>query len=43
MVQFSEDEIMIVGGFNGKFLPDYYTFKVDIKTGGLFFGQKYDR
>jgi len=24
MCQFSKDEILIVGGFNGKYLPDYY-------------------
>lgn len=43
MVQYSKDEIMIVGGFNGKFLPDYYTFKVDTKTGSFSGGQKFDR
>ena len=28
MCQLGFNEIMIVGGFNGKFLPDFYTFKI---------------
>ena len=43
MCQFSKEEIMIVGGFNGKFLPDYYTFKIDSSTGRFYNGQKFDR
>ena len=43
MCQFSPDEIMIVGGFNGKFLPDYYTFKIDHNSGRFFNGQKAER
>ena len=43
MCQFSKDEIMIVGGFNGKFLPDYYTFSVDGSNGRFSNGQKRDR
>ena len=43
MCQFSKDEIMIVGGFNGKFLPDYYTFKIDSSTGRFLNGQKFER
>ena len=29
MCQISPDEIVIVGGFNGKFLPDHYIIKLD--------------
>ena len=29
MTQFSPTEIMIMGGFNGKFMNDYYVMKVD--------------
>jgi hypothetical protein len=43
MCQFSEDEILIVGGFNGKFLQDFYTFKVNALNGTLSSGNKYTR
>ena len=33
MTQLSANEIMIVGGFNGKFLSDYYIIKLDENTG----------
>ena len=32
MCQLSENEIMIVGGFNGKFLSDYIIPEVDTNT-----------
>lgn len=34
MCQLSSDQIMIVGGFNGKFLSDYYILTLDMQTGG---------
>ena len=43
MCQFAENEILIVGGFNGKFLPDFYTFKVNPTNGTLSSGNKYTR
>lgn len=43
MCQFSEDQILIVGGFNGRFLSDYYTFKIDPLQGHLSQGQKFLR
>lgn len=33
MCQLSDEEIIIVGGFNGKFLNDYYTIQYDQSTG----------
>ena len=33
MCQLGEDSIMIVGGFNGKFLNDYYKITLDKNTG----------
>ena len=33
MTQLSANEIMIVGGFNGKFLSDYYIIHLDENTG----------
>lgn len=42
MCQFSENQILIVGGFNGKFLSDYYLFNVE-DEGQLSQGQKYIR
>jgi len=43
MCQFSESEIMIVGGFNGKYLGDYFTFKIDPSNGMLSNGKKFER
>ena len=33
MCQLSPNQIMIVGGFNGKFLSDYYIISLDESTG----------
>jgi hypothetical protein len=33
MIQISKDEIMIMGGFNGRFLNDYYLVKYNTDTG----------
>lgn len=33
MCQLSPDELMIVGGFNGKFLTDYYIVQIDQSSG----------
>ena len=33
MCQIGPEEIVIVGGFNGKFLNDYYTLNYDTETG----------
>ena len=33
MCQIGPDEIVIVGGFNGKFLNDYYTINYDPDSG----------
>lgn len=33
MCQLSKDEIIIVGGFNGKFLNDFYSIKFDQSSG----------
>ena len=33
MCQIGPDEVMIVGGFNGKFLNDFYTIQYDQETG----------
>lgn len=33
MCQIGPDEIVIVGGFNGKFLNDYYTIQYDQSNG----------
>ena len=35
MCQMSNDDIMIVGGFNGKFLGDYYQITVDGNDGNI--------
>jgi len=35
MCQFSPNEIMVMGGFNGKFMTDYYVMKVEQNTGNL--------
>jgi len=43
MCQFSVDEIMIVGGFNGKFISDYYTIKVEGESGKLCGATKAER
>jgi len=33
MIQIHQDEIMIMGGFNGRFLNDYYLIKYNRDTG----------
>lgn len=33
MIQISQDEIMIMGGFNGRFLNDYYLVKYNKENG----------
>jgi len=33
MCQIGPEEIVIVGGFNGKFLNDYYTLNYDTENG----------
>ena len=42
MCQVSSSEIMIVGGFNGKFLSDYYLLDVDDQTGNAKTVKKYE-
>ena len=43
MCQLSHDEIMIVGGFNGKFLTDYYIIQVDQSNGNPKALNKFER
>ena len=42
MCQISASEIMIVGGFNGKFLSDYYVIDVDDENGNSKTVKKYE-
>lgn len=42
MCQISSNEIMIVGGFNGKFLSDYYILNCDDYTGEVRALNKYE-
>lgn len=42
MCQISPNEIMIVGGFNGKFLSDYYIIDTDDQNGNAKTCKKYE-